>query len=215
MVQGAADEPVGAKFAAKGAELGRALSKNRVGDATGSAKAGDDSADGGNFHLSRGVAHQINFAVADGALHGHPAVVDGNARSLPFQRFETFLFQKAVEEEFGCAALFADYADGGTVGRFGNHPVKIGRIVGNEPDARGVRGTILRKFYDSLNQRDGFDGRPAGGLGDAACGAIGADHAGGVQLFALAAPVDLDVEAFGIRGEIEEAGVVAEHCAGV
>src|SRR6266481_1040641 len=48
-----------------------------------------------------------------------------------------------------------------------------------------------------------------------AASVIGADDAGSVQLLTFPALVDLDVEALGVRREIQKPRVVAEFCAGV
>ena len=123
---------------------------------------------------------------------------------MPFHRFQFFLFEEAFETAFRVATLLANHACGSSLRRFWNQPIKIRRIVRNKPDASSVRGTILREPDNGLYQRNGFDGRPAGGTRQAACCAVCADNAIGVQLFALAARLDFQAQASLIPADVQE-----------
>ena len=73
MMQGAADEPVGAELAAeRGQFVVAAAMQNGLGDGQRAAKAGDDAADGGDFYLGGGVADEENVAIADAFADGNP-----------------------------------------------------------------------------------------------------------------------------------------------
>ncbi len=161
-----------------------AAMQNGLGDGEGAAKTGDDAADGRDFDLGGGVADEKNIAIADAFLDGYPFAVDGNARALPFERLEIFLFEEAFQAALGVAALLADDAQSAALWGFGDQPIKIRSVVGDEPDAGGVDGAILGEAHDGLHERNGFNRRPSGGARDAAGGAVSAHDAGGVQLFA-------------------------------
>src|SRR5712691_3810220 len=101
MMQRAADEPVRSQFTTQGRELVTlAILQKRLRNAKGAAKTGDDSSNGRNFDLRRGVAHEINFAVPDLPPHRHPAAIDRDARALPFERLQLFFFKEAFEAAF-------------------------------------------------------------------------------------------------------------------
>ena len=186
-----------------------------LGDGQRTAKTGDDAADGGDFYLGGGVADEKNIAVANALLDGNPLFVDGNARALPFERLEIFVFEEAFEAALGVAAVHADDAQRAALGGFGDQPVEIGRVVGDEPDAGGVGGAVFGKADDGLHERHGFNRRPAGSAGDAAGGAVGSHDAGGVQLFLAAGRFGFEAEAAGIGSQAEEAGVERNLRAGL
>ena len=68
----------------------------------------------------------------------------------------------------------ADKAERAARCRFRNQPVKIWRVVRNEPDAHRVRRHVFRQRNDRLNQRNRFLLRPTGGLRHAARRAVAA-----------------------------------------
>lgn len=152
MVEGAADEPVGAEFTAQGEEFGATAGlQNGLGDAEGAAEAGDDAAHGRDFDLGGGVADEINMAVADALSNGDPLAIDGNARALPLEGLEMFFFKEAFEAALGVASLFADHAKSGAFGVFRDEPIKIRSVVGDEPNASGIGGAILGQADDGLH----------------------------------------------------------------
>src|SRR5216684_5303068 len=205
MVQRAADQPVRSQFTTQVGKLpALAILQKRLRDAKRAAKTGNDSADGRNFDLRRRVTHQIDFAVPDLTPYRHPAAIDRNARALPFERLQMLLFKEAFEAAFRVAAVLADNTKRAALRRFGDQPVKVGRIIRHEPDARRIRRTIFRQAHDGLNERNGFDRGPAGSARDAASRAIRANYAVRVQLFVLAAGFDLQPQAARIGTDSQE-----------
>src|SRR5262249_26263913 len=96
MMHGAADEPVRVELAAKGDQLAAGtFAQDGLNDTQSTSKTCDDSAYGGNFYLSGGVADQIHVAVADLALDGNPAAVFRNSCALPFERLHAFALKEA------------------------------------------------------------------------------------------------------------------------
>src|SRR5579885_2506586 len=100
---------MGAQFASQSAKLGGAFLQNGVSHATGVAKSRDDAANRGDLHLGRRISDKVRFAISSWPLHRHPSLVDGNARALPFQGFETLRFQETVKACFCGAAMLADH----------------------------------------------------------------------------------------------------------
>src|SRR5712664_732794 len=129
MVQRAADQPVSSQFTPQGGKLpASAILQKCLRDAERAAKSGNDSPDGRNFDLRRGVTDQIDFAVPDLPPYRHPAAVDRDARALPFERLQMLLFEEAFEAAFRVAAVLANHAERGAFRRFGDQPVEIRRI---------------------------------------------------------------------------------------
>src|ERR1700719_1183172 len=168
------------------------------------AKTGDDATHGGNFHLCRGVAHQINVAIANSFTNRHPFAINGNARALPLKRLEMFFFKEAFEASLGVASLFANHAQSSSFGGFRDQPIKIGRIVGDKPHPSGVSGAIFGQTYDGLHQRDGFDRRPTSSARDSAGGSVGAYDAGGMQFFPTAACFGFQAQSTGIGSHAQK-----------
>ena len=81
-----------------------AVAQDGLRDAERPAKTGHDATDSGDLHLRRRVADQIDIAIADAALHRHPAAIDRNAGALPFHRLHVFFFQKTRQALGGVAA---------------------------------------------------------------------------------------------------------------
>src|SRR5207249_4969628 len=148
--------------------------------------------------------YQVNFAVPDLPPYRHPAAIDRDARALPFERLQLFLFKEAFEAALRVAAVLADHTQRATFGRFGNQPVKVRRIIGHEPDPGGIGRAVFRQAHDGLNEWHRLDGGPAGSTRHSARGAICANHAVRVQLFALAAGFHFQPQAAGIRTDIQE-----------
>src|SRR5271155_2113229 len=215
-MEGPPNEPVRTEFAAQGGEFAAiAIAEDGFGNAQCAAKSRDNTADGGDFYLRGGVAHQKNLAVADAPAHGNPLFVNRNARTLPLERLHIFLLQKALDAALGVAAVFTNDAQRAAFRGFGNQPVEIRRVVRDEPDARGVRGAILGQAHDGLHQRYRFDGWPAGSASDATGGAIGADQAVRVEFFATATRFHLYAEPSAIRRESQKARIKIKRGAGL
>jgi len=202
---------VSTEFAAEGREFAAAaILEDGIGNPEGAAKASDNAAYGGDFDLRGGVADQEDFAIADAPADGYPLLIDRDTGALPLEGLHVFLFEEALDAAFGVAAIFADDAERSAFGGFGNEPVEVGRVVGDEPDAGGVRGTVFGQADDGLHEGHRFDGRPAGGASDTAGGAIGADEVVGVDLVLAARGVNLNFEAMAVGGEAEEASIEIE-----
>ena len=95
------------------------------------------------------------------------------------------LFHESIEAFARVVAVFADQAERGGFLRFGNEPIEIRRVAGDEPHAHGIGRHIARHFDNCLDQRHGALARPTGGLGHAALRAVGADDGVGVDLLGL------------------------------
>ena len=145
--------------------------------------------------------------------NGHPFAINRDARTLPFERFQLFPFEKILETAFGVAAVLADYAKRTAFRGLGNQPIKIRCIVGNEPYARRIRRAVLRETHDSLYERDGLNRRPARGARYTACRAVGADDTIGVKLFALAAAFYFQAQTSFMRPDSQKTRVKRERSA--
>src|SRR6266705_960591 len=208
MVQRAADQPVRSQFAPQGCKLvALAIPQKRLRDTERAAKTGNDSADGRNFDLRLRVTHQIDFAVPDLPVYRPPAAIDGDTRALPFERLQMLFFEEAFEAALRVAAVLANHADGAAFRRFGDQPVKVGRVIRHEPDASRIRRAIFRQPHDGLNEGHGFDRRPPRGTRNAARGAIRAHDAVHVQLFALGAGFDFQPQATRVWTDAQETRV--------
>src|SRR5579862_3107663 len=209
MVHGAADQPVSSELAAQRTQFAAVCgTEQHVGYTLRAAEAGDDASDSRDFYLRGGVSDQKNFAVADAAFDRNPLLVNRNARALPLQGFERSFLQEALNALLGLlAAAFADDAKGASRFVFGDEPVKVGSVVGHEPDASGVGAQILGQCDDSLHQRNRFDGRPTGSAAHPSSDAIGADHGVGVEFIAAASGFHFQTQATRIRTEAKEARV--------
>ncbi len=150
---------------------------------------------------------KIDRTRADPPPHRDPAVVDGNASSLKFNRIELALFEEAFEAAAHVGSRLADHAQRAARGRFGDEPVKVGRVVRHKPDARRVRRHVLRQGHNRLDQRDGLERRPSGGTSHAAGCAVTTDDGVGVNLFAgaVGAALRLDNEPSSVGMERVEA----------
>ena len=109
-----------------------------------------------------------------------------------------------IERGADAGAVIADESQHAAGRRFGNQPVKVRRIIGHEPDAGGIGRAVFRQAHDGLNEWHRLDGGPAGSTRHAARGAICANHAVRVQLFALAAGFHFQPQAAGIRTDTQE-----------
>ena len=137
MVKRFADEQVQVELAAQGAKLAAAPAVcDGFGNAKGTAKAGDDSADSGDFHLRGGVADQIDAPRADAALDRNPAGIHRNFRALKGERGEAALVEKCFEAAASLLTLFADESERALPGRIGNQPIKIRRVPMSQFEAR-------------------------------------------------------------------------------
>ena len=108
---------------------------DRFADANCAAKTCDNSAHSGNFDLPRSVANQKHAARAHSPFDRRPAVIDRNFRALVSKRSESALLHKAFEAAASFLAIFANQTQDCAIIRFRNQPIKVGRIVWNEPDA--------------------------------------------------------------------------------
>src|SRR5215469_10925628 len=214
IMQGPPDQPMRGQLPPQRAQLASAVPENCVGDSPRAPKPGNDSADRGHFHLRRGVTHQVDFAISHAALDGHPLPVDWDSRPLPLERLESLLFEEPVEGPLGVPALFANHPQGRALGRFRNQPIKVWRVVGNEPDPRGVCGTILRQPYQGLHQRHSLYRRPAGRPGHTAHRSIGAHQAPGLQFDSPSGAVGLDAQSATVGRQAQEARVVLDSRSG-
>src|ERR1700731_5248814 len=169
MVQRPANQPVRSQFTPQGGRLvALAILQEGLRDAERAAKAGNDSSDGRNFYLRGRIPHQIAFAVPDLPPYRNPAAIDRDPRALPFERLQMLFFEEAFETSLRVAAVLADHAERAAFRRFGDQPIKIGRIIRYEPDAGRIRRTIFRQGHDGLNGGHGFDRGPAGSAPHAA-----------------------------------------------
>lgn len=146
VMQSAPDQPVSRQFAPKRPQFTPTFAQNRVGYTARTAETSHDSADRGYLHLGGCIANQIDLTVAYGAPNADPAAVNGDARTLVLERLESFFFQKTVEVFFRVAALFSNDAECATVLRFGDQPVEIGGVVGDEPDLSRVGRIVFWSF---------------------------------------------------------------------
>src|SRR5258705_655198 len=203
MMQRFADEPMRIEFTPQSAQF-VALPRTQqcIRDALSAAKASHNSAYRGDFHLRSRIAYQKNAAVSHAALYWNPFAIDRNASPLPLQRFQAFLFQKALDALF-CflPATLSNDAQRSTRFVFRNQPVKIRRVVRDEPHPRGIRAAIFREANNRLNQWDGFDRRPSGGTADPAGRPIRANHRVRVYFLPLAPGFNFQTETAGIRCE--------------
>src|SRR5260370_28278069 len=92
------------------------------------AKPGNDAPHGRNFDLRRGVPNQVNLAVPDLPPHRHPAAIDRDARTLPFEWFDMLFFEEAFEATFRGATGLADHAPRAAFGCFTPPALKSARI---------------------------------------------------------------------------------------
>ena len=103
-------------------------------------------------------------------------------------------FHELLERAACFRSGFADDAKGALGGRFGNEPDEVRSVLGNEPDARGIRRHIFGERDDGLHERHGFERRPSRGASDATDGAIAADNRAGRYFFAGAVGAAFDFE---------------------
>ena len=180
MMHGPADEQVQVEFAPECAELGASAAvQNRLGHAKRAAKSGDHSADGGNLYLSSRIPDKINLPLPHSARDRHPALVNGNARTLECQWGELPLLQEPFEISPGFLAFYPDQAQNTAVGRLRNEPIEIRCIVGNKPHADGISRHSTRQPHQSLNEWRGNLAAPATRLGHPASRTIGSDNGRG------------------------------------
>src|SRR5271155_1847820 len=100
------------KFAAQRAQFAAAAAvQDRLGDAEGSAKSGDDAAYRGHLYLRSGVAHQIDRSTAQFSPHRNPALVDWNPRALELDRLEFPFFEELFQAALCLRACFSDHAE--------------------------------------------------------------------------------------------------------
>ena len=118
-----------------------------------------------------------------------------------------FFSRNSRETLLRVAAVLTDNSERAPLRGFGNQPIKIGSIVGNEPDARRVRWMILRQAHNGLYQRDCFNGRPPGAARDPAGSAVRSDDALRMQFRALSGAIDLTRESAAIRSEPKKARI--------
>src|SRR6266851_1070124 len=205
MVQRAADQPVRAQLAAQSTEfMALSVVQESLRHAERAAKSGYDSTYGGNLDLRGCVSNKINFPVPDSPPYWHPAPVDRNACALPLQRLQLLLLQKPFERAFRVAAVLTDHPKRAALGRFGDQPVKVGRIIRYEPDARRIWRAVFRQAHDGLDQWHGLNRRPARSARHAARGAIRAYYTVRVQFLALAAGFNCDSQAARVRPNAQE-----------
>src|SRR5437868_10893229 len=135
MMQSFPDQPVGIELAAKCAQLAAvSRAEQRIRHGLRAAKSSNDTAHGGNFHLRGGVTYQENSAVAHAALDRNPLAVNRNARALPFERLNVFLFQETFDALFRfLTTAFANDAKRAPRFVFRNEPIEVWSVIGNEP----------------------------------------------------------------------------------
>src|SRR5215469_5196205 len=195
IVERAAQEKMKIKLAAKATKFAAgAAIQDGFGDAERTAKTGDDAADGGDFDLRGSIADQIDEALAHAATDWNPPFVGRNTGALKFERFEAAPFEKIFQVAARVGAGFADQAEGAARGRFGNEPVEVRRVLGNEPHPRGVRRHVFWKGDHGLNKRNRVERHPTGGACHAAGRAVAANNRVGVNFFAPAVRGTLDFE---------------------
>src|SRR5262245_24563902 len=102
-------------------------------------EACNDTSDRGNLHLPGRVANQEYAARSHAPLNGSPAVIHRYPRPLKRQRCEAALFHEAFKTTPRLLAVFADQPESRTVRRFRNQPVKVWRVIRNEPNTHGIR----------------------------------------------------------------------------
>src|SRR6202522_4874275 len=118
--------------------------EDRFGGAQRSAETRHRSADGRDFYLGGRVSHEINRPVADLLPNRNPLFVDRNTRALKFERSKASLLEKILKMLARFTHRFADYSQRSVRFRFRDEPIKIRRILRDEPHARGVRRQVLR-----------------------------------------------------------------------
>ena len=183
------------ELAAQGTQLAAYTAiENRFGHAQRASETGDGAPDGRYFHLRGSIADEIHRAAADAAMHRDPALVNRNARALKFERLEIFLHQKIFQMLSRFRTRDADDAERADLVVFRNEPIKIGRVLRDEPDASGISRHVLRQRHDGLHQRNGFERLPAGGFRHAAGDSVAADDCAGANFFARAVAAAFDFE---------------------
>src|SRR6266851_8585439 len=212
LVDGAAYQKVQIEFAAQGAQFAAFASiEDCLADAERASEAGDDPSDSRNFYLSCRVADQKYASRPYAAFHWRPAIVHRNARALESERGEPPLFHELLEAASRFLAIFTDQTQHRAFARFGNQPIKVGRVVGHEPDANGVQRHVCRNANDGLNQGNGRLAGPPGGLRDARERSVGPHDNVGVQLIRAGLARAFDADAQAVSVALERYETVAER----
>src|SRR5580700_3165780 len=184
--------------------------QDRLRDSERSAQSRHDSADRRHLHLCRRITYQIYLAISDAPTHRHPTTIDRYARPLPFERLHVSLLEKPRKTLLRVAAFLADDSERASLGGLWDQPIKVWRIVRNEPNAGGVRRMILWQANDGLHERHRFDGRPAGAASHAAGSAVRSDYAIRMQFLALPRRIDFHAQAAPVRNESQKACIKRE-----